>query len=466
MWEKGYRIPLNMPQCMWEKGYRIPLNMHNVCEKGGSEHVPKCMWEKGYRIPLNMPQCMWEKPYWNRELSSLKSRKVNSYRAWVSAKRPRERDNPLYIQYTHDKNLFHKTIKKLAKSYEDAEIRKIVKTAEVSRNSFWKMISTARNSKSSGVSAIKRTDKVVVHEMDQVLMVWAEHFKKIGTPKEATNYDQRHFDFVTDFVARHNDANDLDQFLTEPFTMEEVHKGIKTLHLGKAPGFDNVMTEHLLYAGPMVVYLLCDLYNGICTREYIPLCFKRGIQVPLYKGKDTCVLDPNNYRGITLLSIFNKLFEVLLWQRLKPWWVENRVISELQGACRGGASCLHTAFNLKETVATSMENYDKCFVSFFDVAKRQYGSFVSSLLALFNLTCLCCVWSLFVDRLDCVQTSWFVVHSLQGININQSETVVSYDVVTALILLTLLSPTQRRWTRLQYITIQGLVLLFPGRFAG
>ena len=309
------------------------------------------------------------KPYWNRELSSLKSRKVNLYRALVSANRPRERDNLLYMQYTHDKNLFHKTIKKLAKSYEDAEIRKIVKTAEVSRNSFWKMISTARNSKSSGVSAIKRTDKVVVHEIDQVLMVWAEHFKRIVTPKEATNYDQRHFDFVTDFVARHNDANDLDQFLIEPFTVEEVHKGIKTLHLGKVPGFDNVMTEHLLYAGPMVVYLLCDLYNGICTREYIPLCFKRGIQVPLYKGKDTCVLDPNNYRGITLLSIFNKLFEVLLWQRLKPWWVENRVISELQGACRGGASCIHTAFNLKETVATSMENYDKCFVAFFDVAK-------------------------------------------------------------------------------------------------
>ena len=111
----------------------------------------------------------------------------------------------------------------------------------------------------------------------------------------------------------------------------------------------------------MLLDFLCDLYNSVRDLEYIPKSFKRGVQVPLYKGKDTCVLDANNFRGITLLPTYNKLFEIIIWQRLKGWWRSEKVISDLQGACRAGSSCIHTAFNLRETVATSMESTKKCF---------------------------------------------------------------------------------------------------------
>ena len=134
-------------------------------------------------------------------------------------------------------------------------------------------------------------------------------------------------------------------------------------------GFDDVVSEHLLYAGPLLTDLLCVLYNSILENECIPECFRRVVQVPLYKGKDTCVLDVNNYRGITLLPTYNKRFEILIWHRLKEWWQSERVISNLQGACREGFSCIHTAFSLRETVAASMEDTGKCFVAFFDVAK-------------------------------------------------------------------------------------------------
>ena len=231
------------------------------------------------------------------------------------------------------------------------------------------MVNTARKSQIRGVAAIKRPDSTVVHEIKEVLDVWADHSARIGTPRVDSAYDQDHYERVTDFVRERNVQHEGDRFLELPFSTCEVLKAIKTLHTGKAPGYDGVMSEHLLFAGPMLVDVLCNLFNAICESEYIPRCFKQGVQVPLYKGKDTCVLDPNNYRGITLLPTYNKLFEVLLWNRLKPWWQGERVISELQGACKGGASCVHTAFNLRETIATSLEASDNCFVAFFDVAK-------------------------------------------------------------------------------------------------
>ena len=68
-------------------------------------------------------------------------------------------------------------------------------------------------------------------------------------------------------------------------------------------------------AGPAMVRVTTLLFNWVLFTEYIPVNFRRGVQIPLYKGKNTFTLDVNNYRGITLLSTFNKLFEIIIWKR-------------------------------------------------------------------------------------------------------------------------------------------------------
>ena len=104
-------------------------------------------------------------------------------------------------------------------------------------------------------------------------------------------------------------------------------------------------------------------------REYVPRNFRNGTQIPLYKGKNTCSLDPNNYRGITLLTSLNKLSEIIMWNRLKDWWVCGRIISDLQEACKPGMSCVHSALTLQETIAVGLGAGKKVFVAYFDVAK-------------------------------------------------------------------------------------------------
>ena len=128
-------------------------------------------------------------------------------------------------------------------------------------------------------------------------------------------------------------------------------------------------SEQIKYGGQTLAYALTIVYNRIVELEYIPVNFRRGIQVPLYKGKNTCQLDVNNYRGITLLTNFNKIFEMLIWGRMEKWWVSRGVISGLQGACKKGQSCVHTAFLLKETVSHALETNKNVFVTYFDVSK-------------------------------------------------------------------------------------------------
>ena len=98
-------------------------------------------------------------------------------------------------------------------------------------------------------------------------------------------------------------------------------------------------------------------------------------------------MDVNNYRGTTLLSTFNKLFEALLWGRIKNWWEGNSVVSKLWGACRSGVSCVNTATVLQETIAAWLESHDKIYVLYLDLAKAFDSVWINGLF--FRLYKLC-----------------------------------------------------------------------------
>ena len=111
------------------------------------------------------------------------------------------------------------------------------------------------------------------------------------------------------------------------------------------------------------------LFNHVINLEYVPENLRRGIQVPLFKGKTLCSLDVNNYRGITLLTTLNKIMEICIWNRIEKWLVSSGVIFGLQGACTKGQSCVHIAMLLQETVSRALETNRNVFVSYFDVSK-------------------------------------------------------------------------------------------------
>ena len=77
--------------------------------------------------------------------------------------------------------------------------------------------------------------------------------------------------------------------------------------------------------------------------EYTPKCFSEGVQDSLYKGKDESLLDPNSYRGITLLSVFKKVFKTLVWKRLEWCWKDAGVLFSLQSACKKGLCRLNAS---------------------------------------------------------------------------------------------------------------------------
>ena len=372
--------------------YTIPLEhslgilLNSMIRKvPNSEGVDRFMQEIISQIKKherNVPKSRYRKnikSYWCPELDTLKRVKINAFREWVSAGKPRDPNDHLFIMNKEAKKNFRKRLKGIARAYDEEKISEAVRSAEVDHTVFWRMLKRERDGPRVKTPSIKDPNGKVVHDLDQILKVWKDHFAALGTPIDSPSYDQRHYDRVSEKLDELKRSTDVDDFSRESFSIEEVGKGISLLNAGKAPGIDGVTKEHLINAGENLVLVITLLFNWILETEYIPINFRRGVQIPLYKGKNTSTMEVNNYCGITLLSIFNKLFELVMWKRMEKWWFESEAISGLQGACRKGVSCVHSAYTLQESISTLLETNSKVFVTYLDVSKAFDGVWIGGL---------------------------------------------------------------------------------------
>ena len=95
--------------------------------------------------------------------------------------------------------------------------------------------------------------------------------------------------------------------LNSPITEDEVSKAVKRLKNGKACGEDCILNEMIKAFSEDHLHLLTQTFNVVLLSGHIPKEWATGVIKPIYKNKGD-IDDPDNYRGITLLSCLGKLF--------------------------------------------------------------------------------------------------------------------------------------------------------------
>ena len=257
------------------------------------------------------------RPFWNESLTLLKNQKVAAYKLWKAAGSPREDTNMIWRDHNDAKKAFRFAIKRLQRNFEQREIDKLVETASMDKNRFWKLLKRKRNQKQSEAAAIKNKDGTIKYEIHDVVQVWKEHFGNLCSFDRDRVKDWEHHVKVSNEVQDWYSLKDDGSIFNNPISLDEMKTATSTLNSGKSPGFDEITSEHIKFGGGELVEMLTRSYNQIIVTEHIPENFRTGTQIPLYKGKNLCSLDPNSFRGITLLTSFNKLFEIFTWIGLK-----------------------------------------------------------------------------------------------------------------------------------------------------
>ena len=110
------------------------------------------------------------------------------------------------------------------------------------------------------------------------------------------------------------------------------------------------------------------LFNRIFDIGEYPTAWTGAIIIPIHKSGNKN--DPDNYRGVSLLSILGKVFAHILNKRLSWWQEENNKIAEEQSGFRTGYSTMDNVFVLYAIVQRYLtKKSGKVYVCFVDFKK-------------------------------------------------------------------------------------------------
>ena len=98
---------------------------------------------------------------------------------------------------------------------------------------------------------------------------------------------------------------------------------------------------------------LSNIINISVQEGDFPSKLKQSKVIPVYKSEDET--EPENYRPISLLSIFNRIFEKLMYQRIKTFLDKNVIPFKSQYGLREKHSTQHAVIEIVNIIQNNMD---------------------------------------------------------------------------------------------------------------
>ena len=127
--------------------------------------------------------------------------------------------------------------------------------------------------------------------------------------------------------------------MESPFTLLELYSALSSYPNWRAPGPDGLTVESYKYLiptedsqnskPPAPLVSLLSLLNSVFLTHEVPSTWYDSSLVPLHKKGDP--LDPNNYRGISLMNCHARIFMLLITRRIYSYLSKYPIIAKEQG---------------------------------------------------------------------------------------------------------------------------------------
>ncbi len=203
------------------------------------------------------------------------------------------------------KRQLKKTVRKNKITYKEEILQKMYLSRKNSRQ-FWKLLGKLEH---------KESDEIFKQAIPDEK--WIAHFKS-----------------VLQTTHQPSDSEELPQntadrgILDYEISNEELKSASYILRKGKAAGLDSVSNEMIACLLSTKPTIIKKLFNAILSNPTTINNWHISMISPIHKkGSKT---DPDNYRGISLLSCLGKFFSAILNQRLMKYVNENNILSKAQ----------------------------------------------------------------------------------------------------------------------------------------
>jgi len=294
--------------------------------------------------------------WWSQELSELKAAAVNSARAWQQAEKPRQ--GLIFQNYYKDKLLYKKRLQE-DKKLETVSFTNDLHEALLRKNGkeFWKCWNSKTGNKYKN---IRHVDGIA--DSATVAHNFAKHFEQICRPHTASfneNMKEKYIEMRTKYFTPQIDK-------CMDFDIQLIDSAVSGMSCGKAAGLDGLSAEHVKHSHPIVIAILCKLFNLFVYTGYLPSRFGTSYTVPIPKHDGRLhALSVNDFRGISISPVISKIFEHAVLVRFTDYFST----SDHQFGFKKKLSCCHAIYCVRNVVDRYVNNGSTVNICTVDLSK-------------------------------------------------------------------------------------------------
>ena len=200
------------------------------------------------------------------------------------------------------------------------------------------------------------------------------HFQKLANSdlNNSNSFDDEYEksakEFIDMYTENSKDKYDLElQILNDNISSEEIKSAINQLKNNRSPGSDYIPPEFLKCMKDELADDLPDIFNYFIEKRQFPRNWAEGLRSAIFKNGDR--MDPNNYRGITVPRIFEKVFEQIITNRLQFINEAFNHIDQTNGGFLKGRRTADNIFILLGLIQKQLLLNKKLYVCFIDFSK-------------------------------------------------------------------------------------------------
>ena len=303
-------------------------------------------FEENFPLVRQSRRAYKDKKWMTTGLKKSSNKKHKLYLKWISSKNLNDE-----MKYKSYKDLYATLIKQAECSY----YRAIFDNSSNDIKALWKNLNNLCNPNplhSKNISKIKFNNSNN-SDPDVIVNSFNEYFVKIGEelssklPSVSSGKTFKHY--MGDSISM--------SIFCEEISLDELKNAIACLKNKKSSGPDNISAVIIKECHHILSIPLLHIFNKSLQMGIFPEKMKVAKVIPIYKKGDNLMI--SNYRPISLLNVFSKVFERLVYNRVINFLNKKNLLYSYQFGFRSGFS---TSLALTEITEMIYDCLDQNFV--------------------------------------------------------------------------------------------------------
>ena len=294
------------------------------------------------------------KPWINSEILNSIKRKNKLYKEYLK--------NPCLVtekRYKLYRNRVHNDLRNAERKY----IKSNLQNNATNMRASWQMINTVLNRKQKNyIYPTMMTDgSVTTCDQKQTANLFANYFANVG-PNLASEIPMPDGLTHMSYMGTPNEAT----MKFDCITTDEVLQIIKNLK-NSSHGHDQVKSQVVKYIAPQLTFPLTHLINLSLKAGIFPDKLKKAVITPIYKNGEKKSV--KNYRPISVLSVFSKIYERVAYKQLITFLNSYNILSPQQFGFRNGFSSDYALISTMDHIISELNNRNSIIALGLDIRK-------------------------------------------------------------------------------------------------